>query len=525
MSGPHFSTLADALPLVKPSGNIHFQAHLVPIKKADEPLGHNPVGRFVTMSSEDQEQTDLIVDGHTKCSFSWNGLRAFDDAQLTVTLISNATMMINDQQLVLGTPVLLDDYDTIQILELDQPTLDITFYCVKFFYRKEHVLRSESQKTYEVLSFAGQGGYGTVHKCRNPNGEQRLAVKVAKIDIVPMAGSSSDGTQRDKTKPKESHEVTVLRRMWERVDQLKRELPNMKIDPHIVKLRDAWTVDDNQYLAMDMALGDLHQLVKQKGPAAPNCVLLTEPEVLSIARQLFEGLAFIHSTKHVHCDIKPSNILLYGRRLDIDDPYSRAVIGDFGVSQKQADLELAAAQGIPFTGTLGFIPPEVAFRPPVYSPAVDVWAAGITLFYAFTGVYIYHQVPAKQVIQTIIGYQDGHWKELSGLIGISPAGKFRIIHSPVAFLKRCLEVDYRDRITAEQALLDPWLRQAPQGGVFTPAMSNNVLPGPSYSMAIIPSPARPGGRVALTHASSVSAMSVDQPTYKTSAGLGARTAR
>ena len=145
--------------------------------------------------------------------------------------------------MVRGVPVILDDHDTIQILELSQshPTRDIPFYCVKFFFRKEHVLCSKRMKTYDVLSFAGQGGYGTVHKCRNPDGEQRLAVKVTKILKPQREDSSKDDS--------ESNEVTVLKKLWGYVDQSnsarrKARLPD--IDPHIVKLRDAWTFESFQ---------------------------------------------------------------------------------------------------------------------------------------------------------------------------------------------------------------------------------------------------------------------------------------
>jgi serine/threonine protein kinase len=118
-----------------------------------------------------------------------------------------------------------------------------------------------------------------------------------------------------------------------------------------------------------------------------------------IARELFNGLAFIHGKGVAHGDIKPENIMM--ERKSEDDPYGRVVIVDLGLACF-VDYEMATnvipVLGRGFTcdtrkteGTPGFIAPEL-----VYAVAKkrnvsieekfgnDVWAATLTLFRFFT---------------------------------------------------------------------------------------------------------------------------------------------
>ncbi|KZV61978.1 kinase-like protein [Peniophora sp. CONT] len=399
------STLADALPLVYPSVDVEFLAHLVPIKEANQVLHHSPIGQFVTSPWTDPLVTTFVADGKIKCYFTWNGKKSFDKAEFTVTLCSKATMMVNDEQLVYGMPVDLHDCDTIQLFEFAKPTEGLPRIDVKFFYRIKHVFCSEKTgKTYMVLSRAGQGGYGTVHKCRNPDGEQRLAVKRTKAGALLPGGRCA-----------ESHEVVTLREIWEKVKEMKvvnQELGLPDIDPHVVMLRDHWVNGTSQLIVMDMALEDLHGRVS-KNPSVQGSTRLVEAEVQSIARQVLTGLNFIHCMGYVHCDIKPANILMYGQREGAGDPYSHVVIADLGISQKETDLAKVAALGQTFLGTPGFLPPEVAGSTRVYSPLVDVWATGISLYYAYTGSYLFNGT-SPELVQALTD-QGEHLARLSEL--------------------------------------------------------------------------------------------------------------
>jgi serine/threonine-protein kinase len=122
------------------------------------------------------------------------------------------------------------------------------------------------------------------------------------------------------------------------------------------------------YLVMELAVGETLRQRMQRGP-------LDLREAISVFLPLAQGLDHAHASGVFHRDIKPSNIIL------CNDGTVRLV--DFGI---------AAAQGAdPITdtgqlGTLAYLPPEVFRAERANPPAVDVYAFGLLLHEALTGV-------------------------------------------------------------------------------------------------------------------------------------------
>ena len=95
--------------------------------------------------------------------------------------------------------------------------------------------------------------------------------------------------------------------------------------------------------------------------------------------QLMDGLEYLQSSRIVHKDIKPGNLLL--------DTAGVLKIADFGVAEMldlfAPDDMISVSQGTP-----AFQPPEVANgveRFPGFK--VDIWSCGVTLFNFLTGSY------------------------------------------------------------------------------------------------------------------------------------------
>ncbi|KAI9710544.1 MAG: hypothetical protein M1820_002680 [Bogoriella megaspora] len=101
--------------------------------------------------------------------------------------------------------------------------------------------------------------------------------------------------------------------------------------------------------------------------------VLTQTQQKCVIRDLFSGLAHIHSLGIIHRDVKPSNILL----CSLNGP---AYIADFGIAWCASDTECvdeeAPEQKITDVGTTCYRPPELLFGCKWYGTALDTWAAG-----------------------------------------------------------------------------------------------------------------------------------------------------
>ena len=94
---------------------------------------------------------------------------------------------------------------------------------------------------------------------------------------------------------------------------------------------------------------------------------------VKIASDVLRALAYAHSKEVIHCDVKPSNILINGEK---------TLLTDFGFAK---DLALAAItqQGVSL-GTPNYMPPE-QFAGERHDPRSDLYAVGAVLYHMATG--------------------------------------------------------------------------------------------------------------------------------------------
>ncbi|CAI9783014.1 unnamed protein product [Fraxinus pennsylvanica] len=113
-------------------------------------------------------------------------------------------------------------------------------------------------------------------------------------------------------------------------------------------------------------------------------------QLVRICSDVAEGMAYLHHyspIKVVHCDIKPSNILL-------DDDMT-ALVADFGISRlvKVADENVSVNDSAAYSfgstdglvcGSVGYIAPEYGMGKPA-SPQGDVYSLGVLLLEIVAG--------------------------------------------------------------------------------------------------------------------------------------------
>ncbi|CUG85764.1 protein kinase, putative [Bodo saltans] len=130
------------------------------------------------------------------------------------------------------------------------------------------------------------------------------------------------------------------------------------------------------YAVMDFAWRDLKQyLYETKTPFVhlskrnhhPDATVAYVSRCKCIARQLFEGLAFMHRHRILHRDLKTSNILITSD--------GTVQIADFGLSRFVRRREMLT----PTVVTLMYRAPELHFGISDYDDALDIWSAGCIL--------------------------------------------------------------------------------------------------------------------------------------------------
>jgi serine/threonine protein kinase len=90
-------------------------------------------------------------------------------------------------------------------------------------------------------------------------------------------------------------------------------------------------------------------------------------DILIVAEQASGALAYLHSEKVVHRDIKPPNILVR-----CVDPLNIAVT-DFGLAKADRS-KMVSRKGTPF-----YAAPEILYGRSKYGSAVDIWSLGVVI--------------------------------------------------------------------------------------------------------------------------------------------------
>ena len=166
----------------------------------------------------------------------------------------------------------------------------------------------------------------------------------------------------------------VLRRRFLEETRILAELDH----PHLLPLLDAGLDGGLPYLVMPLVRGS--SLERTPGPLAPE-------RVRRIGAAVADALAYIHGRGILHRDITPGNILL-----DRDDG---VFLADFGIAKAWDGPSLTGENYVP--GTAGYLAPEQA-EGHGSSTASDVYALGLVLLEALTGVREYSGTPFERAV-------------------------------------------------------------------------------------------------------------------------------
>lgn len=138
---------------------------------------------------------------------------------------------------------------------------------------------------------------------------------------------------------------------------------------HIVKVNEAFVSNGTAYYVMEyLSGGSLKACTKQ----------LAVDYMLQIA----EAVKVLHDNKVLHLDIKPSNVIL---KVDEDNLDTYPVLIDFGITKHFDDSGRPTTTPNSKGASPGYAPIEQYDDVTTFSPAIDIYAMGATLFYLLTG--------------------------------------------------------------------------------------------------------------------------------------------
>jgi dual specificity tyrosine-phosphorylation-regulated kinase 2/3/4 len=187
------------------------------------------------------------------------------------------------------------------------------------------------------------------------------------------------------------------------------------------------------------------------------------------ARQMLEALAFCHSNKIVHCDMKPENVLID------HSGFPNVTIIDFGSSCA------VGRQRYEYIQSRFYRAPEVILGF-AYGPPMDVWSVGLIIIELIIGRPLFpgeterevlgmmtevlgrvpdklrEQAPRRKIFFTPEGrliWAKGQKRKRPGRHTIQSATQISDLQL-LDLLQNCLKWDQDGRITAQEALNHPW---------------------------------------------------------------------
>ena len=186
-------------------------------------------------------------------------------------------------------------------------------------------------------------------------------------------------------------------------------------------------------LVSDLMKGrDLQSALEDRGS-------YSEEDARAIMLQILESLKCMHESGLVHRDLKLENVLL-----PTADDHTRIKIADFGLS---AFWTTGAPMLRQRCGTPAFVAPEILPKDCEYDNKIDMWSAGVILYFLLSGFPPFWGDDLQHLLSSIMSedpkFTDPAW-EL-----VTPAGK--------DLIRGMLAKDPLFRPSVEEALAHPWM--------------------------------------------------------------------
>ncbi|KAF3452527.1 hypothetical protein FNV43_RR02960 [Rhamnella rubrinervis] len=262
---------------------------------------------------------------------------------------------------------------------------------------------------YDLGRELGRGEFGVTYLCTDVSTSEKFACKSI-----------------SKKKLRTAVDIEDVRREVEIMKHLRQH-------PNIVTLRDTYEDDNAVHIVMELCEGgELFDRIVSRGH-------YTERAAAAVMRTIVEVVQNCHKHGVMHRDLKPENFLFANKK---ETSPLKAI--DFGLS-------VFFEPGERFNEIVGspyYMAPEVLKRN--YGPEIDVWSAGVILYILLCGVPPFwaetEQGVAQAIIRSVVDFKRDPWP--------------RVSDNAKDLVRKMLDPDPNQRLTAQQVLDHPWLQNA-----------------------------------------------------------------
>ncbi|KAI4893866.1 hypothetical protein NFI96_015019 [Prochilodus magdalenae] len=206
---------------------------------------------------------------------------------------------------------------------------------------------------------------------------------------------------------------------------------------NILQLVDVFETRKEYFLFLELATGrEVFDWILDQG-------YYSERDTSNVIRQVLEAVAYLHSLRIVHRNLKLENLVYYNRL-----KHSKIVISDFHLARLENGLIKEPC------GTPEYLAPEVVGRQR-YGRPVDCWAIGVVMYILLSGNppfyddaddddYDSHD---KNLFRKILSgdyeFDSPYWDDISD--------------SAKSLVASLMEVDQDQRLTAQEAINHEWI--------------------------------------------------------------------
>ncbi|KAF5446429.1 hypothetical protein F2P56_032057 [Juglans regia] len=201
--------------------------------------------------------------------------------------------------------------------------------------------------------------------------ESDAAVFISRYKILKELGDGTCGCVY-KAWDKLTDEIVAVKKLkrkfyfWQEHTKLRELKALRKLNhPNIIKLKEVVRENNELFFIFEYMDCNLYEIMRDR--QSP----FSEEEIRNFMSQVLQGLSHMHRNGYFHRDLKPENLLVTNNFLKI---------ADFGLAREVSSV----GPYTEYVSTRWYRAPEVLLQSPSYTPAVDMWAAGVILAELFT---------------------------------------------------------------------------------------------------------------------------------------------